>query len=423
MSASASGDGARIGPQPWMAAPDTQRVLAALTGGGMEARFIGGCVRDAAIGRRVRDIDLATPLSPEMVMDRLAAAGLKVVPTGVAHGTVTAVSGGRPFEITTLRRDVETDGRRAVVAFTDDWRADAARRDFTMNALSCRADGTLFDYFGGLADLHAGQVRFVGDPMARITEDVLRLLRFYRFVAHYGRGAPDGTARAACRVMADKLRTLSAERVREETIRLLQAPAPHGVLATMREDGVIAAYLPEATDLERLGRLVALESSVLDAAHSVDAMRRLAALLTPGADPRALAVRLRFSNREQSRLVALHAAEPAIGETASDTVLRRLCYRLGAETVRDRALLAWAAPAASDLESLSRVLNTVRGWRPISLPVGGDDVLALGVAPGQSVGAALSSVEKWWIAADFRPGRKEALAKLREDADSLSGKR
>ncbi len=416
MSAADASAALRIGVQPWMAAPETRRVIEALMQGGTEARFVGGCVRDAAIGRPVKDIDIATPLAPGAVIERLTAAGLKSVPTGLAHGTVTAVSARRPFEITTLRRDVATDGRRAIVAFTDDWRLDAARRDFTMNALSCRADGELFDYFGGLEDLRAGRVRFVGDPIARITEDVLRLLRFYRFVAHYGRGAPDDAARAACRAMAERLPTLSAERLREETLRLLQAPAPHAVLRLMRDDGVLAAYLPEAAEIARLGRLVGLEARMLEPPESIDAIRRLAALLAPGVDAASVARRLRFSTREKSRLVALHAAKPRFAAALTAKMVRRLCYDHGADTVRDRALIAAAARAESDVESLADVMRAVCRWQPVELPVGGDDALALGVPPGKPVGAALKSVEAWWIAADFRPSRKEALARLREVA-------
>jgi poly(A) polymerase len=217
-------DGARLDPQTWMTAPETSAVLVALRGEGETTRFVGGCVRDAVLRRPVEDVDLATSHPPETVMSLLAAAGLRAIPTGIAHGTVTALSGGRRYEITTLRHDVETYGRHARVAFTDDWRADAARRDFTMNAISCDPDGTLHDYFDGLADLAAGIVRFVGEPEARIREDVLRILRFFRFHARYGRGQPDPSALAACAQLSVLVPNLSKERVSAELKKILKEP-------------------------------------------------------------------------------------------------------------------------------------------------------------------------------------------------------
>ncbi|MBX6323955.1 MAG: CCA tRNA nucleotidyltransferase, partial [Rhodospirillaceae bacterium] len=241
-----------------MTAPATRAVLAAVTADGAEARFVGGCVRDALLSRPVGDVDIATPEPPERVLALLARAGIKAIPTGIDHGTVTAVKDGTPFEITTLRRDVETYGRRAKVAFSDSWREDAARRDFTMNALSCTPDGRVFDYFGGLADLEARRVRFVGDAATRIREDVLRLLRFFRFYAHYGSPPPDGEALAACRELAPLLPTLSAERVRAEVLRLLAAPDPCPALALMRDNGILDRVLPAAAGLDRLRGLVIL---------------------------------------------------------------------------------------------------------------------------------------------------------------------
>ncbi|MEE8534186.1 MAG: CCA tRNA nucleotidyltransferase, partial [Alphaproteobacteria bacterium] len=235
-----------------MKAPATRAVVDALTADSAEVRFVGGCVRDAVAGRKVTDVDIATPDPPETVTRLLEAAGIRVVPTGIAHGTVTAVIRHRHFEITTLRRDVETYGRRAKVAFTDDWTADAARRDFTINALFCDPDGTLYDPFGGIDDLDAGRVRFVGDAVKRIKEDVLRLLRFFRFYAHYGRPPPDAEALAACRAMARALPGLSGERVSAELLRLLAAPDPAAVLALMIEAEVLAFVLPEVAGLDAL---------------------------------------------------------------------------------------------------------------------------------------------------------------------------
>ncbi|HEY7607659.1 MAG TPA: CCA tRNA nucleotidyltransferase [Alphaproteobacteria bacterium] len=404
----------KITPQTWMTAAETQAVIKALTSEGAEARFVGGCVRDAVLGRPVKDVDIATPLVPEQATRLLEAAGIKVVPTGIAHGTVTAVSAHRPYEITTLRKDVETYGRHAKVAFTDDWQADAARRDFTMNALSCRPTGEVYDYFGGLKDLRQGRVRFVGDAKERIREDVLRLLRFYRFLAHYGRGAPDAAARSACRAAADQLATLSAERLRDETLKLLAAPSPHDVLVLMHNDRILAAYLAEATEIQRLSRLVAIERRWGERVRAADPVRRLAVLLRAPTQAAAVAVRLRFSNRDRDRIEALAAPEPRFVPPSDERAVRRICYRLGPKMLVDRALLYWANTGNPDNAALERILDVVEAWEPLALPVKGEDVLALGVPTGEAVGSALRQVEEWWIGEDFRPGRDEALARLKE---------
>jgi poly(A) polymerase len=404
----------KIMPQPWMMAAETKQVVEALAAEGAEARFVGGCVRDAVLGRPVKDVDIATPLVPAEVTRLLEAAGIKVVPTGIGHGTVTAVVAHRPYEITTLRRDVETYGRRAKVAFTDDWQADAARRDFTMNALSCRANGEIFDYFGGLKDLRRGRVRFVGDAQARIREDVLRLLRFYRFVAHYGRGTPDPAARAACRAMAGQLAGLSAERLRDETLKLLGAPSPHDVLVLMHNDRVLAAYLPEATEIEALSRLVALERRWGTRVRAGEPVRRLTILLRDPSQAVPVATRLRFSTKDRDRLETLRAPAPQFAPPMDERAVRRECYRLGAELLVDKTLLYWATRGAPDNAALERILDVVEAWEPVALPVKGDDVLALGVPTGEAVGSALRQVEEWWIGEDFRPGRQETLARLRQ---------
>jgi len=404
----------KITPQPWMIAAETQAIIKALTGGGAEARFVGGCVRDAILGRAVKDVDIATPLVPEEATKLLEAAGLKVVPTGIAHGTVTAVSAHRPYEITTLRKDVETYGRHAKVAFTDDWEADAARRDFTMNALSCRPAGEVFDYFGGLKDLRQGRVRFVGDAKERIREDVLRLLRFYRFLAHYGRGAPDASARSACRAAAEQLATLSAERLRDETLKLLAAPSPHDVLVLMHNDRILAAYLAEASEIQRLSRLVAIERRWGERVRATDPVRRLATLLKEPTQAEAVALRLRFSNKDRERIEALASPEPRFVPPPDERAVRRACYRLGPELLVDRALLHWANAGTPDNAALERILDEVEAWEPLALPVKGEDVLALGVPTGEAVGSALRQIEEWWIGEDFRPGRDEALARLKE---------
>ena len=327
---------AKLDPQPWMTASATQRVVMALTAGGAGIRFVGGCVRDAVIGRPVNDIDIATSDPPERVIELLQQAGVRAIPTGVSHGTVTAIEEGRPFEITTLRHDVETYGRRAKVAFTDDWVADAARRDFTFNALSCAPDGDLFDPFDGVADLRAGLVRFVGDPRARIREDVLRLLRFFRFYAHFGRPPPHPESLAACTELAPLLPTLSGERVRAELLRLLEAPEPAPVLQLMTHVGVLPFLVPEAKRLDRLAAIPELETRYA----LPDPVRRLAAVLdTDTAGVRALAERLKLSNAERDRLVAL-TGRPDLGSDKQG--MRRALYRIGAGRYRDFALLAAA---------------------------------------------------------------------------------
>jgi poly(A) polymerase len=394
-----------------MTASETAAVIAALTKKGAAVRFVGGCVRDAVLGRKVKDIDIATHDPPEAVMALLKEAGIKAVPTGIAHGTVTAVVGKSHFEITTLREDVETYGRHAKVAFTNDWKADASRRDFTFNAMFLAPDGALYDPFDGIADLKAGRVRFVGDPETRIKEDVLRLLRFFRFYAHYGTGAPDAAGLAACRKLAHLLPSLSGERVAGELLRLLTAPDPAPVLLLMAGEGVLAHVLPEATRIPRLAALAEIESKLGEA----DALRRLAASLEPKlAAAEDVADRLRLSNAESERLVALAAPEFPVTVTSDSKIQRRELYRLGAARYRDLALLAWAEAAGQRSDDAFRaMIAAAEGWKKIALPVKGRDVLALGVENGPEVGRLLKEIETWWIENDFMPDRAECLKKLK----------
>jgi poly(A) polymerase len=369
----------RIAPPAFLAEPGLAAVLRALP----EARVVGGAVRDALAGRAVADVDLATPRPPDRVTQALTEAGIRAVPTGIDHGTVTAVIAGRGFEITTLRRDVATDGRHASVAFTDDWREDAARRDFTINALSMTRDGAVFDYFGGIADLGAGIVRFVGDPAARIAEDYLRILRFFRFHARYGTGAPDPAALTAIRAGVGGMAILSAERVWSELFRILSAPDPSEAIALMADLGVLASVLPEGADPARLVRLVA-------AGAPADPLLRLAALLTGDAD--ALADRLRLSGAERERLGALRAA-PAPDPAADDVELRRLLADTPGDILIGRAWLAGGeAPGWAGLRARLAAIP-----RPV-FPLEGRDALALGVAPGPRVGELLRAVRGWWLA-------------------------
>jgi poly(A) polymerase len=410
-------DCCRIVPPQWLAEPATRALLEALAAGGVEARFVGGAVRDALLGSAATgatartDIDLATPAPPERVIEILEKRGIRVVPTGLAHGTVTAVIPPRHFEITTLRRDVATDGRHARVAFDADWAADAARRDFTINAIFLAPDGTICDPVGGLADLRARRVRFVGDPATRIGEDVLRLLRYYRFEARFGSGDGDAAARAACRAAAHLVVQLSAERVAQELIRLLETRDPSRSVQMMAEDGVLSVLLPEGRRLDRLARLIAI-------APQPDPLRRLAALIeVDGAGASALAERLRLPNAWRERLRGL--ARPWPFDPQQDLAAqRRALYCLGAERFRDLALLA-AADGPSEIERLASLLALAADWTPPSFPLSGHDVTALGISPGPRVGVLLDTVEHWWKQGDFAAGREACLARLVELANEI----
>jgi poly(A) polymerase len=375
-------------------------VLAALAARGQTVRFVGGCVRNALMCRAVDDIDIATPDPPETVIALLEDAGIRAVPTGLAHGTVTAVADGRPFEITTLRHDVRTFGRRAEVAFTGDWLADARRRDFTMNALYADPDGALYDPVGGLDDLAARRVRFVGDARARIAEDYLRILRFFRFAAWYGEGPLDAEALDAIAATREGLRRLSAERVRAELLKLLAAPDPVPALRAMAATGALGAVVPEADGLDRLARLVALRN----VAGAADPLLRLATLAPIDAAGMAgLAGRLRLSNAERGRLVAMARSSPLVAADMGGRAMRAAIYRLGKPVFRDRALLAWAGDAAPDAEAWGEILARAEDWPVPRFPLTGEDALALGLTSGPALGRALRTTEEWWIEQDFAP--------------------
>jgi len=400
----------RIVAQPWMREPATRAVLAALSAGGIEARFVGGSVRDALLGRPIGDIDIATPAPPERVIELLEKTGIKVVPTGLAHGTVTAIVPPRNFEITTLRRDVETYGRRARVAFDADWAADAGRRDFTINAIFLAPDGTIDDPVDGLSDLRARRVHFVGDPATRIAEDVLRLLRYYRFEARFGTGIGDEQARAACRAAAHPLPTLSGERVAQELVKLLETPDPVAVLQMMQEDGVLAVALPESRGLDRLRRLIEIEPKA-------DPLLRLAALIEVDAEgAAAVAVRLRFSNAWRARLRGLSQPWP-LDPIGDSRLQRRALHRLGVERYRDVALLM-AADGKVSQSWLTEFLDLARAWTSPVFPLAGRDVTELGIPPGERVGRLLGAVRDWWEAGDFKADHAACLAHLTKLLDA-----
>ncbi len=373
----------------------------ALGDGGDGPRFVGGAVRDTLIGVRVHDIDIATRLAPQAVLDQLSSARIKAVPTGIAHGTITAVLPGGPVEVTTLRRDVATDGRHAVVAFTDDWREDAARRDFTINALYADPrTGAVFDYFGGIDDLAARRVRFIGDPLLRIAEDHLRILRFFRFLARFGEAA-DADGLAACTVRANDLMTLSRERIADEMLKLLVTPGAPAVTAMMLDRGIFAPILPEIDErgVRRLGIVAGLEATTRT---EPDPVRRLAALLPD--DPStgdAVAARLKLSNAARKRLaVALDAGriEPP----------RALAYRLGHDAAIDQLLLH------RDAEAAQKGVDSLKGWTPPRLPIGGGNLVERGITKGPVVARTLRAIEDQWVAEDF-PGA-DRLAEITDAA-------
>jgi poly(A) polymerase len=389
--------------QPWLTEGGATELMRALTAQGGTARFVGGCVRDALAGRTVRDVDVATDQRPETVIDLLKAAGLKAVPTGIDHGTVTAIVRGRPFEVTTLRVDVETDGRRAVVAFTDDWAEDARRRDFTFNALYCDPDGAVYDPVDGLGDLWAGHVRFIGDPYTRIEEDALRILRFFRFHAWYGRDGMNAAGLRACADRAADLDRLSVERVRAEMLRLLEAPAPVPTLAVMADAGVLARVLPEASSGHQS------HLALLADIHPGDPLLRLASLTSRRADVLvALADRWKLSGRDKARLRSMAAGEASVPPDLSDAEARAQIYWLGAERFRDLALLDWAADGA-DRRGL---VSFAEEWTVPSFPIKGADLLGRGIPAGEQVGTLLRALERQWVEEGFEPSRAELLARL-----------
>lgn len=387
--------------------------MKALTRDGGDARFVGGAVRNAILGEDVADIDIATPLLPTDVMRRLRNAGFGAVPTGIEHGTVTAVVRGQPFEVTTLRRDVSTDGRRATVAFTADWAEDAARRDFTMNALYASADGEIFDYVNGVSDLRARRVRFVGDPKTRIREDYLRILRLFRFHAWYGKGELDADAYAAAAQEKSGLKLLSGERVQKELLRLLQARNPVPSLTAMQKASILAEILPADLHPERMARLVEIETVHR---RAPDKLLRLAALLPDDAkSARKLSGALKLSNADKERLI--HAAEGdcRIAETLSPRDARQFLYRFGQEKFRDQLLLRWSQ-SRHDTDDLrwGKLLKLAKSWKKPEFPIDGRDVMAKGIDEGPKIGTTLRALEQEWIEADFAPDRRALLKRLRE---------
>ena len=410
----------RLDPLPdWLTAQPARAVIAALeAAGGLGcARFVGGCVRDTLLCRadQVTDVDIATPLTPSQVTAALEAAGLRAIPTGIEHGTITALSGGRTYEVTTLRRDVETDGRRAVVAFTDDWGEDAARRDFGLNALYADPDGTLHDPTGGgLDDVVARRIVFVGDPETRIREDYLRILRFFRFLARVGDAAQaDPAGLAACAKLKDGIAGLSGERVQQELFKLLGAPNPVPAVRLMAAAGVLGEVIPQFRETGLFTELVASDAL---ADEISDPLLRLAGLIgqASGAET---AKQLRMSNEDRNRLLACTSGFGRFTQDMADADARRAIHRMGRPAYRDQIRLSWAYQP-QDPSDWKRLLD-LSDWSPPPFPLSGEDIMALGVPEGPGVGAVRKAVEQWWIDGDLRATPEQALAFARTVAANL----
>jgi poly(A) polymerase len=388
-----------LGDAPWLKAGPTARVLQLLDGHGEEARVVGGAVRNALLKIPTGDIDIATTALPDEVIRRAKAAGIKSVPTGIEHGTVTLVVDAQPFEVTTLREDAETFGRKAKVAFGRDWVRDAERRDFTINGLSVDADGVVHDHVGGLADLAARRVRFIGDPQQRITEDYLRILRFFRIHAAYGAGEPDRAGYLACIGARTGLATLSAERVRMEMLKLMIAQGAAGAIVAMTDGGLL---LPIFGGIAYTGPFAAMIAAERLLGLKPDAVRRLGALaVAVTEDARRVATRLRLTNAETKALDSMGHRWWRLAGMEEATARRRL-YRLGADRYRDRLMLAWArAGADADSASWRELATLPERWSAPKFPLKAADFIARGIAEGPALGQVLALAEDAWLAADF----------------------
>jgi poly(A) polymerase len=414
-----------VADQAWFQDPALGRVFALLNADGGEGRVVGGAVRNSLMGLAVADIDIATTLLPETVMERAAAAGVKAVPTGIDHGTVTLVIDGRPFEVTTLRTDVETDGRRAKVAFSADWQSDAERRDLTINALYANAAGEVIDLVGGLDDIEKRNIRFIGNAATRIAEDYLRILRFFRFFAWYGSGRPDAEGLRASSSARSKLKTLSAERVWSELRKLLSAEDPGRALLWMRQVAVLSEILPETEKwgIDAIPALVATEKAL---GWEPDPLLRLASIIPP--DParlEELAARLKFSNAEAAYFRAWAKAAP-VNDEISAAAFEKLLYRNGADGIIVRLKLALGVARGkaengsfdemSRSARLSKLLDHARIWKKPQFPLNGADVMATGIQAGPKVGEILSTLENQWVEENFVSDRAALLARLSEIA-------
>ena len=395
---------------PFLAEPGLQRLMAVLSEGGDQARIAGGAVRDALLGRVTGDVDVATTVLPEETLRRAEAAGFRAIPTGIEHGTITVVADGIHYEVTTLRSDVETDGRHAKVAFGRDWQADAERRDFTINGLYAEADGTVVDLVGGLADLDKRLLRFIGDADQRIREDYLRVLRFFRFLAWFGEGRPDAEGLKACARLKQGVTDLSAERIWNEMRKLLSAPDPSRALLWMRTSGVLSLAVPE-TEKWGIDAIHGLVKAEQDQGWAPDALLRLAAIIPPTTERiGSLSQRLRLSKAETKRLEAWANAAPTPADQSRQDLARRI-HAQGRDGIRDRLKLQIASAVAADNDTapLLDLLHHAESWDVPAFPVTGADLLERGMAAGPEVGRILKQLEAEWSAADFKLERDDLL--------------
>jgi poly(A) polymerase len=391
---------------PWMGDEITQRLIQAFADQGFTVRFVGGCVRDAVLGIAAQDIDMAVPLSPDGVMDLLKKAKIKFIPTGYEFGTITAVVESRPFQITSLREDWETDGRHARVVYGTSWEADALRRDFTINALYAERDGTVLDYCGGLEDLRSGIIRFVGEARQRIQEDYLRILRYFRFLAWYGHGPVTPEALEACTALRHGLGGLSRERIGHEFLKLIAAPLPLPSLVLMEKAGVFPFILPHSPNLKALEVLLQFEKTP-------HIMRRLAALSLPEIHGEGLSKALRLSRGQKQYLFHCYGR---LGDYPSSekTVYRNL-YQDGVGLFQDLTMLALAVrPLSSTPSILAQALKVSAAWQRPSFPIHGKDLVEMGMKPGVRLGVLLKQCEDWWIDQNFQPDREACLRWIRD---------
>ena len=416
----------KLPPVAWLCAPETIAVINALTEEGTEVRFVGGCVRDALRNKAAHDIDLATPDHPEKVINLLIQAGIQAVPTGIDHGTVTAVVDGKSFEITSLRIDLETDGRRAVIGFTDNWVIDAKRRDFTINALSASIDGDVYDPTSGLWDLAHGQVRFIGNAHDRIAEDYLRILRYFRFYGELGRPPIDSEALAAIRHFAKNLSKLSGERIRSEFFKILCVPDPAEILIKMRGSNVLDKILPEAGDLGVLRLINWFETRAINIdGINPDPIRHLAALICANIrNTDKLALRLRLSNKDRARLKILCSPPIKIAPDMGNLLENKILRKYGLDLFRDLSLLAWGEEMhgygllpSDRKQSWVSMLERTASWVSPIFSLTGEDVKELGIEPGPRIGELLALVENWWESSGYVANRQLCLDRLFKEAN------
>lgn len=386
--------------------PETDLIFKSLKG---NVRFVGGCVRDALLGIKAKDIDLAGTYLPEEATKLLENNGIRVIPTGIEHGTITAIINKKPFEITTLRSDIECYGRHAKVQFTDDWQEDAARRDFTMNAMSCDADGKIYDYFNGQSDLKAGIVRFVGNAEERCKEDVLRILRFFRFNAHYSGKQVDKDGLAACKKFAEQINELSGERIQAEMLKLLSAPNPLQIMQAMQDAGISEVSFNTAVNLNNLGNLVAAEK---DVKTQINPLLRLALIIKNG-KWQDVATRWKLSNKDKNYLKIITSNYSKLSKSSSTAEQRKLIRSLDKGLFKDIALINWAN-SPQDGEFYLKAINNAANWQVPSFPVKGKDLLDIGIEPGPNMGATLKKAENWWESGEYKADKQEIISYIKK---------